>query len=739
MRGALVARRRAAERLLGQDREEGELAAVRLIAAADGDSQAPLDGAVEELLNWARDHGIEADAASGIDAARVDRSPNAPSHSSPTSTARLLEQPLAEGHGVGALLRTIRSQRFRDEGTEEDERFVLAFGLRLVELAQDGEQITSARVLRAFARGRRMWDTGAPMVWLADGLERHGETGLAAQALVYSWTCAKQHWWQRTGGAALSQRIERARRLDRSTADATLMAELAYIVRTDPRQVGLTQGLVGLLASLGDADVAFAAWDAAAEVVFARLPALGHERPTFAPLADLDPHLGLEAALAQLLAARLCHPRSDVAREAVAGVLRVAQDDSETFIAALAFLLQADTSILVLEAALQVAVASPHASEVAQALTEPLSCLAREQSFMLRRHAATLLSVAGRPVPPYRSLVLTPRQLAVAEGATSRAVRSLDWENRLSRLEDGLPGLGGMVVSRFERWWRASKVAKAREGSRWDLRRDRVRRVPAAQARMWTQEIFEAALQDELSLRLDAEDADEEIHAAIHRELIPPVRLMAGWTGSRTTRPSPQPEAGETVAPLSDGRYAGWCRLAWLEEELIPGESYREDVKQRRFALGAVVFSDQPIPPNAAPVGSGRSTDWWAAGSRRGEWPGYISPDLPFVAIAFQRDPWGSRELLLLPEPVAASLPLRPDRVHRLALLDDEGHEAVRLRRWWVRSFAQDGAASWVPRVRGCDLLVRDDVWQAIEKLALEGARWAHLEKVTEAEYDDDS
>jgi len=104
--------------------------------------------------------------------------------------------------------------------------------------------------------------------------------------------------------------------------------------------------------------------------------------------------------------------------------------------------------------------------------------------------------------------------------------------------------------------------------------------------------------------------------------------------------------------------------------------------------------------------------------------PGLISPANPFAALALARDPFGYRELLLLPEPVLRTLPLRPDPGRRLALLDDHGAEAVRGRRWWGDPLSDHGAARRVPGVRGCDLVVRDDIWQRFLEIAVEGPRW---------------
>ena len=227
------------------------------------------------------------------------------------------------------------------------------------------------------------------MFWLADGLRRHGENALASQALVYGWAHGRQSWWQRTGGAEQAELVAQALELDADAAWSTLANEMARVACDEPGAVGVTKGLVGVLAAVGEGAAAAACWDAAAEVVFWRLPELGREDAHFLPLAAGDPQLTVDDALATLVAARLVHPS---ATSRAPGSPRSCSSGStrDIFVPALRFLLERDTSILCLEAALQCAIATGEAA-LGAALEEELKALAAQPlpAAAPGRHAAS--------------------------------------------------------------------------------------------------------------------------------------------------------------------------------------------------------------------------------------------------------------------------------------------------------------------------------------------------------------
>jgi hypothetical protein len=704
--------RHAAERLIANDRRAGEAAIAQLYAhAAD---EAPTRD-VSELVAWARELGVKLE-----ERPPRDPDPQIGRHSRdwgdrPRRQPRPdLESAFPRSAKLGALLRAARADgRWRE--ARDDERFVQALGFRLVELAQAGQRPAAARVLRTWIRARRPWRETKPMLWLADGLERHDEPMLASQALVYAWAHGTQDWWQRTGGAEQAELVARAICLDAETAWSTLGDELARLVRDDPNAVGITKGLVGVLAAVGEGAAAAATWDAAADVVFWRLPELGSEDQRFLPLTEGDPQLALDDALATLAAARLVHPYCDVSRAGIAALVQLGLDAPPLLVPALRSLLESDTSILCLEAALQCALATGEAAATGAALADDLELLAAQPVFLLRRQAGTLLQAAGREPPDWQPAA-SREPMFILEGGLRRAAESIDWSDRLEQLKAQVPDIADRVTTRMEKLNRAS-ATKHRSQERARLLNNTQRKLPDAEVRHWHEELWETALEEE------AGAADLPDPQAAQLALLPHVRMVAAWTASRVARPGERFEDGAAPAPLANGPYAGWWRIALVERVQVLADRYGDSLKENRLTVGGVVFANL-MPPGVAPLGRTEAGLWWHAGSHRDGHPSLITPANPFAALALARDPFGYRELILLPEPVIRTLPLRADPGRRLALLDDHGTEAVRVRRWCGDPLSDHGATKRVPGVRGCDLIVRDDIWQSFLALAVEGPRW---------------
>jgi hypothetical protein len=713
--GADGAWRTAAERMLTRDRRAGEFAIAQLYARTADEAPAR---DVSELVSWAREHGVELEDRPPCDPPEQPQ----PQQSSRDWGGRSRQRrprpdpapPFPPRLRLGALLRAVRADgRWRE--ARDDERFVQALGFRLVELAEAGARPAAARVLRTWVRARRPWRDPEPMLWLADGLERHGERELASQALAFSWAHGTQHWWQRTGGAEQAKLVGRALELDAEAAWSTLADEVARITCDDPRAVGITKGVVGMLAAIGEGTAAAASWDAAAEIVMWRLPQVGGEDPHFLPLAAGDAQLSLDDALATLVAARLVHPYCDVSRAGLAALVQLGLDAPTLVVPALRSLLESDTSIFCLEAALQCVLATGEAAAAGAALADELEALAAQPVFLLRRQASALLQAAGHEPPDWEPPP-APGPVITIAGDLRRAAESIDWRGRLNELKAQIPGIADRITSRMERLLRAP-ATNDRVQERARLLKDTPGALPNAEVRHWHEELWETALEEEAGI---AELPDPQ---AAQLALLPHVRMVAAWTASRVTRPGDRVEDGATPQPLEHGSYAGWWRIALVERVRVLGDRYGDTLTEDMLTLGGVVFANL-MPRGIAPLSPAEPDLWWQAGSHRGAHPGFINPANPFAALAIAQDPFGYRELVLLPEPVMRTLPLRADPGRRLALLDDVGAEAVRVRRWWGNPLSEHGAARSVPGVRGCDLIVRDDVWKLCLGLAVEGPRW---------------
>ena len=359
----------------------------------------------------------------------------------------------------------------------------------------------------------------------------------------------------------------RAMGLDAETAWSTLAGELARLVYDEPNAVGITKGLVGVLAAVGDGAAAAATWDAAAEVVFWRLPELGSEDQHFLPLTAGDPQLALDDALAMLTGARLVHPYCDVSRAGIAALVQLGLDAPRLLVPGLRSLLDSDTSILCLESALQCALVTSDPTATGAALADDLEPLAVQPIFLLRRQAATLLHVAGSQPPDHQSPTSREPMLALA-GDLRRAAESIDWGDRLEQLEAQVPDIADRITTRFERLHRAP-ATNARAQHRACLAKDTQCALPDAEVRHWHQELWETALQEE------AGAADLPDPQAAHLVLLPHVRMVAASTASRVARPGERLEDGAAPAPLAHGPYAGWWRIA-----LVAGARPRRSVRR---------------------------------------------------------------------------------------------------------------------------------------------------------------
>jgi hypothetical protein len=589
--GAEGAWRTAAERLLTRDRLAGEATIAQLYARAADEAPAR---DVSELVAWAREHGIELKE-------RPPRNPpEQPQRSSRDWGGRLRRRPprpdpappFPPSSTLGALLRAARTDgRWRE--ARDDERFVQALGFRLVELGQAGERRAAARVLQTWVHARRPWRDTGPMLGLADGLERHDERQLASQALVYGWTHGTQSWWQHTGGAEHAELVARAVELDAEAAWSTLADEVARITCDAPGAVGITKGLVGVLAAIGAGAEAAASWDAAAEVVFWRLPELGREDPRFLPLAASDPQLTLDDALATLVAARVAHPYCDVSGAGRAALVQLGLDAPTRFVPALRSLLESDTSILCLEAALQCALPTGHAAAAGTALADELEALAAQPLFLLRRQAGALLQAAGREPPDWQPLAV-PRPVITIAGGLRRADESIDWGGRLDELEAQVPGIADRITARIESLHRAP-ATEYRAQERAHLSKDTRDELPEAEVRLWHEELWETALEEEAGV------ADLPDPQAAQLALLPHVRMVAAWTASRVSRPGDRLADGEAPEPLAHGPYAGWWRVALVERVRVLADRYGDTLRENRFTVGGVVFADL-MPPGVAPL-----------------------------------------------------------------------------------------------------------------------------------------
>jgi hypothetical protein len=199
--------------------------------------------------------------------------------------------------GLTPAIRAWQARSYDDRGVGHIlDRFANVIGYRLLDLAGSGRQEDAAAVLRTLGapvEGARL------LGYLAEGLERHGHRGLAAQAYTLTWTRSRGGGgWLSFGGQPALDALRAAARLDPVIA-AGLVAEETELAVASSRYgtYGITQALIIAFAAnalaVPDADpidVAFAMWEEARAVITDRAPRVDDsddpDQPYTAPTPD---------------------------------------------------------------------------------------------------------------------------------------------------------------------------------------------------------------------------------------------------------------------------------------------------------------------------------------------------------------------------------------------------------------------------------------------------------------------
>jgi hypothetical protein len=262
--------------------------------------------------------------------------------------------------GLSRAIRAWHAASFDDRRTIHTlDQFAALIGYRLVELAESGREADVAAVLRVLG-GSDVYSEGALLLGhLAEGLERFGYHGLAAQAYTLAWTRARGGGgWLNFGGQTALDALHNATRLAPAIARDLVAEETERIVASGQYGTnGVTQALVIAFAAealtlpgADSIDNAFAMWDEALAVIADRAPRVDDtddpDQPYTAPYPDdgsripgnLDrafataalaglSHAGREAKRRSLLAAQaLITQRPDIAAPAAATALAKLSD-----------------------------------------------------------------------------------------------------------------------------------------------------------------------------------------------------------------------------------------------------------------------------------------------------------------------------------------------------------------------------------------------------------------------------
>ena len=195
---------------------------------------------------------------------------------------------------------------------------------------EGGREKDAKTALRLISDPTGFGDSPKLLKALAEGFERYGQDGLAAEAYALAWTRSRGGGgWLRFGGKAEIESLQRASQLDRGLALQTISEEIEQIVSQGLGALGITQALMYgfAMGGLGTSDSeAFDIWEEAFSVIADRLPrvaATDDPDDVYAvpvPDSGVDVPGDIDAAFAAAAIAGLAHPGSEQKRRSLVAV-----------------------------------------------------------------------------------------------------------------------------------------------------------------------------------------------------------------------------------------------------------------------------------------------------------------------------------------------------------------------------------------------------------------------------------
>ncbi|MGW3397319.1 AAA family ATPase [Streptomyces hydrogenans] len=241
--------------------------------------------------------------------------------------------------GPVGLIRALRDWRLRPYGIgtrqQDLDRMTNLVGYRLLGLAAEGRADEAVQVLRAITGPFDFGDGPLLLRQLAEGLERHGQSGMAAEAYALTWVRTRGHGgWLNFGGETALDALSRASQIDPDLTLRVVAEEAETIVSTGRYgSHGVTQALILAFArqAIGlpersSLDLGFALWDEAAEIIEGRAPRVHDsddpDHPYRAPSQDTGAavHGDLDSAFAIAALAGMAHAGREAKRRSMIAV-----------------------------------------------------------------------------------------------------------------------------------------------------------------------------------------------------------------------------------------------------------------------------------------------------------------------------------------------------------------------------------------------------------------------------------
>lgn len=630
------------------------------------------------------------------------------------------------------IIAWIRNHKKYLSSNDDVSRLTLALVNRLCELVSRENQIEAIRLVRYVARYYSFGTNATLLADLAKQIEDRGCTDIAALswALAYSRSRGGGGWLT-LGGIECHAWIQNGLRISAEHTLRAIATEVASLLH-EGLYSGISQHLVEMCVEFISPESAFAAWDATYEVLLHRLPENSarteHLFVLYQP--DVSPKWEIDEVLFLLLIARVSHPELKRKAAALAGCAYMIKSFPNITTTGLRHALSLDTPISSKLILLQLlAEFEPPPFTVSSTLHDVLEAYCRSEYFGLRWLSATLLERIGKK--PDVSLVPAMQSLAVPVSKTKLGLLSyLDRGERFEEIAQIWPDFPSELIKAFDNEYLSNKENKKHSSERHSFARSRIYKVPETRMLFWEHEVFESVFHKVLtsisSYFVSKGTWTPNIEYNILNETLPKVMLHVGYWNSRVVRPQiPLPstlkEGADTVSVIQqEDEFNGWYRCAYYEEELIVSDRSTPDAVEEVTGTGGIVFSDAQAyieHKGDLPFGIGRTEVWLE--------PSVLTPEVrlspftgPLIGFDFIKDYLGLKPLLMIHPTIAARCGLRfRQQPSPLALLDKDGESACIFRCWSVRALGSS-ISEETPRLIGCDIIVRSDIFEQIRGMS---------------------
>lgn len=677
-------------------------------------------------------------------------------------------------HSVEEAIRRWKRGRSWDRAPQEDERIVLQLSEVLLLLASESND-DAVDCLYILADALDGGNAACVLSTAGRCFEQGESTALAVIAYVLAFTRSKGgSGWLNFGGEEESQWLLTAAKTDSSLAFNTLTEEVSRIFQTWQYQVpGTARALTHAFYLLSDAGIVSTTgtdiWDAACEIIHARLPRTGRQDDILNPYV---PHIHpdgfqpeiVDQSFARTIAAFSLHPGRDKKRQALWAVVALFSIPELNAMEGVIRLLPHITDYSTLSWVLSILKEQvPRLDDKYRSgLADVLIPLMRHPGLVIRHLASELCAGYADlgPLLPILSFCddfMMAESRAVMPGSRSDFLLRLFAAALVERAEDVLPNFLTYVGLRVERLLERADVIKLDLVQRRELR---VHNAGFPEAVFAEEACVQRAVQDVSGeayfsmLRVGAVSVDQfswekEMVAATLEDISWPVRLESTrvpfsslpdeylgsrrdpWIRLKDVKDQTIEQKDVLEMPslgASGGPYAGWYTLGVLETreysvEPTPGRKrYYSSLSWRTLAL---------LPLSGGLRGRTFRTgnfDTWVGqyeDARRGSPLDYGTLTASSQGLGRLWGVFGYRSGVLLPEPsVIDFLELRASRTPPLSFRDDHGAALV-LRTW--RSSSSHEGSLFVPEFWGMDLLIRPDLLRRITIEYARRLRWVEL------------